>query len=62
MKAGEECVDRHGDMRCKDHPKYRAMGGRKPENACERCWQMFFGIPDLCINCGCQANEDGGEA
>lgn len=48
-------VDADGNMRCVVHPKY--MGEKKPRVTCERCWQMFFGIKDECVNCGCFANE-----
>jgi hypothetical protein len=41
--------------RCPAHPKYDAR--KEPTVACARCWQLYFGISDSCINCGCQQNE-----
>jgi hypothetical protein len=36
---------------CSKHPKYRGLS--KPRSTCERCWQIWFGICDYCVNSGC---------
>lgn len=41
--------------RCETHQGYRGIG--KPRHACEQCWQIYFGLNEACINCGCQQNE-----
>ncbi len=43
-------------MTCKKHPKYK--GDHKPKVACPDCWAIYLGMAEVCVNCGCQCNED----
>lgn len=42
-------------MTCPKHPRYRGL--RRPRVLCRVCWQIFLGMCETCVNCGCQQNE-----
>lgn len=46
--------------KCKKHPRYKGL--RKPLVACEACWLIYFGMSELCENCGCQEIDISREA